>query len=180
MSDLHLSRFLNTNRPPLAHKSVVEIPTDILGQELSASILASLKVDSNDAYACSVSARLWEETLENYPCLPYLLLRVADMRFTLQSPGQQWQSITKHAAKLLATPPPSGDFARFLCRWTSLTSQVEYRDRYMNIARQELVYRGFYDTSFPLLDEYLIGGAVTCGEDALSILRDTYEVSLYH
>ncbi|EDR13975.1 uncharacterized protein LACBIDRAFT_321696 [Laccaria bicolor S238N-H82] len=70
MSNLQLTPYLNVDRPQLQHSSV--------------TLRASLTVDSSNGVACAASARLWECLLENHR-LPYLLLRVADMRMTLGS-----------------------------------------------------------------------------------------------
>ena len=56
---------------------------DLLGPEQTKELLASFEADSQDDYACARAARLWEELLESYPNSPFLLLRVADMRFAL-------------------------------------------------------------------------------------------------
>ena len=55
-----------------------------LGSPLSSKLEASLKVPIANKNACALSARLWEEILEQRR-VPYLLLRVADMRGTLNS-----------------------------------------------------------------------------------------------
>ncbi|KDR77082.1 hypothetical protein GALMADRAFT_139105 [Galerina marginata CBS 339.88] len=75
---------LNVDRPQLQHSSVTELPVDALLPNQSSQLKASLTVDSSDGLACAASARLWEHLLEEYR-LPYLLLRVADMRMTLGS-----------------------------------------------------------------------------------------------
>lgn len=82
MADFHLACYLNTDRPPLKHPVVTELPVGILGSDLASQIEASLKVKSSSAVACAASARLWEHVLEIHR-IPYLLLRVADMRMTL-------------------------------------------------------------------------------------------------
>lgn len=84
MSNLQLTPYLNVDRPQLQHSSVTELPVDALGSDLSSQLRASLTVDSSNGVACAASARLWECLLENHR-LPYLLLRVADMRMTLGS-----------------------------------------------------------------------------------------------
>ena len=56
---------------------------DILGPEQAKELLASFEVDPQDDYVCAKIGRLWEELLENYPNNPFLLLRVAEMRFAL-------------------------------------------------------------------------------------------------
>ncbi|KAF9479200.1 hypothetical protein BDN70DRAFT_932772 [Pholiota conissans] len=84
MSNLHLSVYLNEDRPQVLHPSVTELPLDALGPELCARLKDSLAVDSSDGVACAASARLWECLLEKTR-LPYLLLRVADMRMSLGS-----------------------------------------------------------------------------------------------
>lgn len=45
---------------------------------------ATLAVDPRNATECASSARYWESLLENHQ-IPYLLLRVADMRYVLES-----------------------------------------------------------------------------------------------
>ncbi|KIM37854.1 hypothetical protein M413DRAFT_76580, partial [Hebeloma cylindrosporum] len=70
MSNLHLTTYLDVDRPQL--------------EQFSVTVQASLTVDSSNAVACAASARLWECLLEEHR-LPYLLLRVADMRMTLGS-----------------------------------------------------------------------------------------------
>ncbi|EJF65537.1 hypothetical protein DICSQDRAFT_152704 [Dichomitus squalens LYAD-421 SS1] len=45
--------------------------------------IASFRADTQDDYACAKTGRLWEDLLEKYPNVPFLLLRVADMRFSL-------------------------------------------------------------------------------------------------
>ncbi|OSX63168.1 hypothetical protein POSPLADRAFT_1055234 [Postia placenta MAD-698-R-SB12] len=61
-----------------------ECPVDTLGQDVALQLEASLKVESSNGVACAASTRLWEALLENHR-VPYLLLRVADMRFELGS-----------------------------------------------------------------------------------------------
>jgi hypothetical protein len=60
------------------------LPIAILGSPLSSKLEASLKVPIANEIACALSARLWEDILEQHH-IPYLLLRVADMRMTLSS-----------------------------------------------------------------------------------------------
>ncbi|KAF8194656.1 hypothetical protein BJ912DRAFT_901192 [Pholiota molesta] len=84
MSDFHLVCYINEDRPQLPDPSVRELPLDVLGPELTLELRNSLTVNSSDGLACATSARLWESLLEKYR-LPYLLLRVADMRWTLGS-----------------------------------------------------------------------------------------------
>ncbi|KAF8153961.1 fido domain-containing protein [Crassisporium funariophilum] len=84
MSDLHLTPYLNADRPQLQQTSVTVLPVDALGSDLSSQHKASLTVDSSNGIACAASARLWERLLEEHR-LPYLLLRVADMRMSLGS-----------------------------------------------------------------------------------------------
>ncbi|KAF8810803.1 hypothetical protein BYT27DRAFT_7185462 [Phlegmacium glaucopus] len=84
MFNLHLTTYLNVDRPQLLHSSVMELPVDALGPDLSSQLRASLTVDSSNGLACAASARLWECLLEEHR-LPYLLLRVADIRMTLGS-----------------------------------------------------------------------------------------------
>ncbi|KAF8073638.1 hypothetical protein FPV67DRAFT_757692 [Lyophyllum atratum] len=84
MSNLHLTPYLNADRPQLQHSSVTELPVEALGSDLSSQLRASLTVDPSNGLACAASARLWERLLEEHR-LPYLLLRVADMRMTLGS-----------------------------------------------------------------------------------------------
>ncbi|RDB22873.1 hypothetical protein Hypma_010278, partial [Hypsizygus marmoreus] len=54
------------------------------GPTLSSQLEASLKVNHFNGNACAASGRFWEDLLERFR-LPYLLLRVADMRMTLGS-----------------------------------------------------------------------------------------------
>ncbi|KAF8194657.1 fido domain-containing protein [Pholiota molesta] len=84
MSNLHLGVFFNTNRPQLLQPSVTELPLDVLGPQLTLELRNSLSVDPSNVLACAASARLWESLLKQHR-LPYLLLRVADMRATLNS-----------------------------------------------------------------------------------------------
>ena len=105
MSTCHILCFVNKDRPPLRHSDVTvritswtdisvlywdsdhtwqEVPDKDLGPDLSARITSSIQVDPFDGVACAASARLWEETLEIHR-VPYLLLRVADMRMSLGS-----------------------------------------------------------------------------------------------
>lgn len=61
-----------------------ELPIDTLWKDVALQLEASLKVESSNGVACAASARLWEGLLEDHR-VPYLLLRVADMRFVLGS-----------------------------------------------------------------------------------------------
>lgn len=47
--------------------------------------LASFEVDPSDDIKCAAVGRLWESLLEKYPGVPFLMLRVADMRWKLNS-----------------------------------------------------------------------------------------------
>lgn len=60
------------------------MPLDALGLELRSNLVKSLAVSPSDGPACAASARLWESLLEANR-LPFLLLRVADMRMSLGS-----------------------------------------------------------------------------------------------
>ena len=60
------------------------MPNVILGSPLSSKLEESLKVPISNNDACALSARQWEDILEEHR-VPYLLLRVADMRMTLGS-----------------------------------------------------------------------------------------------
>ncbi|KAF8342477.1 fido domain-containing protein [Amanita rubescens] len=84
MSGLYLECYLNNHRPILQQPAVKDLPLTELGPEISAELQASLKVNVSDGSQCAASARLWETLLENRR-IPYLLLRVADMRFALGS-----------------------------------------------------------------------------------------------
>ncbi|KIM41943.1 hypothetical protein M413DRAFT_141242 [Hebeloma cylindrosporum] len=84
MSDLHISSFFNKSRPQLRQPSVTELPVYALGPDLSSRLRESLIVNPSDRAACATSARLWESLLERQR-IPYLLLRVADMRMSLGS-----------------------------------------------------------------------------------------------
>lgn len=55
-----------------------------MGSDLSSQLRASLTVNSSNGLACAASARLWESLLEEHR-VPYLMLRVADMRMSLGS-----------------------------------------------------------------------------------------------
>jgi len=106
MSHPHLSCFLNDKRPRLKNPLVKvclciqrcqktriyiwfwtrkTLPTDVLGPDLSTQVLASqTQVDDSNGSACAALGRLWEDVLEMYR-VPYLMLRVADMRMALGS-----------------------------------------------------------------------------------------------
>ena len=60
------------------------LPISILGSPLSSKLEASLKVPISNKNACARSGKLWEDILEQHR-IPYLLLRVADMRMILGS-----------------------------------------------------------------------------------------------
>lgn len=98
MTDQRLSCYLNTSRPPLEHPLVTELPIDTLGKDVALQLEASLKVEPSDGAACAASARLWESLLENHR-VPYLLLRVADMRFAL---GSQVTALSLYEELLVA------------------------------------------------------------------------------
>lgn len=56
-----------------------------LGQDDVKEFLASFEVDPSDDIKCAAVGRLWEALLEKYPGVPFLMLRVADMRWKLNS-----------------------------------------------------------------------------------------------
>ena len=56
-----------------------------LGQDDAKEFLASFEVDPSDDIKCAAVGRLWESLLEKYPGVPFLMLRVADMRWSLNS-----------------------------------------------------------------------------------------------
>ena len=76
--------FILTQGLDLKNSFLQELPVDALGSDLSSQLRASLTVNSSNGLACAASARLWECLLEKHR-LPYLLLRVADMRMVLGS-----------------------------------------------------------------------------------------------
>lgn len=105
MHACHIPCFFNKSRPQLRHSDVTvcsvpylektavhsvsywirqEIPVKGLGPDLAAEILSSLETNPSDDVACALAARFWEEILEVHR-VPYLLLRVADMRMALGS-----------------------------------------------------------------------------------------------
>ncbi|KAI0771112.1 fido domain-containing protein [Trametes elegans] len=84
MYNPHLARFVNGERPQLHHLSVTSVPIE-LGQDDASDFLASFDVDPSDDIKCAAVGRLWESLLEKYPGLPFLMLRVADMRWALNS-----------------------------------------------------------------------------------------------
>ncbi|KAI0366666.1 Fic-domain-containing protein [Pilatotrama ljubarskyi] len=84
MYNPHLARFVNGERPQLHHLSVTSVPME-LGQDDAREFLASFEVDPSDDIKCAAVARLWESLLEKYPGVPFLMLRVADMRWALNS-----------------------------------------------------------------------------------------------
>ncbi|KAF8727159.1 hypothetical protein AX14_007557 [Amanita brunnescens Koide BX004] len=84
MSYLQLSYFSNHDRPPIQHPEITSLPVDILGPAIAAKVDESLRVSTSDMPACAASARLWEDLLEQHR-IPYLLVRVADMRWALDN-----------------------------------------------------------------------------------------------
>ncbi|KAF5370468.1 hypothetical protein D9615_009755 [Tricholomella constricta] len=84
MPDPHIAHFQNDSRPQLEHPALTEIPVATLGLDLSSKLQRSLRVNSDNLHACGVSGAFWETLLEQHR-IPYLLLRVADMRYTLNS-----------------------------------------------------------------------------------------------
>ncbi|KAI0669138.1 fido domain-containing protein [Trametes maxima] len=84
MYNPHLARFVNGERPQLHHLSVTSVPME-LGQDDAKEFLASFDVDPSDDLKCAAVGRLWESLLDKYPGVPFLMLRVADMRWTLNS-----------------------------------------------------------------------------------------------
>lgn len=102
MAHLTVDGLVNTARPDLQCRSVSvslatspglvnvitytrqELPTNELDAESLLKLETSLEVNSSDLVACSRSARLWESLLEEKR-IPFLLLKVADMRFVLDS-----------------------------------------------------------------------------------------------
>lgn len=101
--------FINSERPVLDHPSVKacndsvhlmqkfnshsrqNIP-DVLSTEDATRLRDSFHVQPTDQVNCAASVRLWEELLERYR-LPFLLLRVADMRYTTRGPGGQMPAL---------------------------------------------------------------------------------------
>ncbi|KAH7879591.1 fido domain-containing protein [Lentinula edodes] len=65
---------------------------DALTTEDATRLRDSFRVSPRDQVKCATSARLWEELLERYR-LPFLLLRVADLRFITRGPGSQMTSL---------------------------------------------------------------------------------------
>ncbi|KAI0820457.1 fido domain-containing protein [Trametes gibbosa] len=84
MYNPHFARFVNGERPQLHHLSVTSVPIE-LGQDDVKEFLASFDADPSDDLQCAAVGRLWESLLDKYPGLPFLMLRVADMRWTLNS-----------------------------------------------------------------------------------------------
>ncbi|KAI0632524.1 fido domain-containing protein [Trametes polyzona] len=84
MYNPHFARFVNGERPQLHHLSVTSVPME-LGQDDAKEFLASFDADPSDDIKCAAVGRLWESLLEKYPGVPFLMLRVADMRWTLNS-----------------------------------------------------------------------------------------------
>ncbi|KAJ3849712.1 fido domain-containing protein, partial [Lentinula lateritia] len=60
----------------------------------------SFRVQPRDQVKCATSARLWEELLERYH-LPFLLLRVADLRYITRGPGSQMTSLHLYLGKMI-------------------------------------------------------------------------------
>ncbi|KAF9554068.1 hypothetical protein CPC08DRAFT_821931 [Agrocybe pediades] len=84
MSDSHFLCLVNKERPrvELDYQSV---QVNLLGTGLTDQLLLSLtQIDASDGNLCAKSARLWESLLERHR-VPYVLLRVADMRMSLGS-----------------------------------------------------------------------------------------------
>lgn len=65
---------------------------DVLSNEDATRLQDSFHVQPTDQVSCAASARLWEELLEHYR-LPFLLLRVADLRYTTRGPGCQMPAL---------------------------------------------------------------------------------------
>lgn len=53
-----------------------------MGPNTTEKLKASFDSDELDVASCAASARLWEQLLETHP-VPFLLLLVADMRYTM-------------------------------------------------------------------------------------------------
>ncbi|EED85814.1 predicted protein [Postia placenta Mad-698-R] len=88
MEYLHLECFRDRYCPPeVDHPLVKTLPINDLGPELTSRLEASLTV--SEGVHRAKSARLWESLLEAHR-IPYLLLRVADMRISL---GRRWTAL---------------------------------------------------------------------------------------
>lgn len=57
---------------------------DSLGEGELATLQASFNIDESNGVKCAESARFWEKLLETHR-QPFIILRVADMRYVLQS-----------------------------------------------------------------------------------------------
>ena len=60
-----------------------EIPAEVLGEDMAQELAASFATDPNDDYRCAALGRLWENLRDKHPNVPFLILRVADMRLAL-------------------------------------------------------------------------------------------------
>ncbi|PPQ86123.1 hypothetical protein CVT25_002758 [Psilocybe cyanescens] len=78
----YLPCFLNVDRPQIQSLQLT-LPTD-LPTQIIRQINDSLEIDPSDGRSCAATGRLWDYILESHR-IPYLMLRVADMRMSMGS-----------------------------------------------------------------------------------------------
>ncbi|KAF9805362.1 hypothetical protein IEO21_09085 [Rhodonia placenta] len=153
-----------------------ELPIDTLWKDVALQLEASLKVESSNGVACAASARLWEGLLEDHR-VPYLLLRVADMRFVL---GSQ----RRNPGKL-----DSSDSAFSIigysgtAMWKTVSKKASNADRFFNLhciertviegvvmfdvqTRYDIIMDGLDEKAVPVDDSSIVAG--TCHWCALA------------
>ncbi|OSX63196.1 hypothetical protein POSPLADRAFT_1138960, partial [Postia placenta MAD-698-R-SB12] len=176
--------------------AVQEFPVEKLGQDVALQLEASLKVEPSDGVACAASARLWEALLENYR-VPYLLLRVADMRFALGSQvtalslyEEYWRSTVTANAPFPCGNLKETEFRRMYEMWGLVSKKANDADKFFNFhciettviegvvmfdaeTRDDLIMYGLDEKAVPVEDSSIVAGAVRGCADARAILRDT-------
>lgn len=78
-----LSDLLHDYEPCNSFYLIQTLPTD-LPTQIIRQINDSLEIDPSDGRSCAATGRLWDYILESHR-IPYLMLRVADMRMSMGS-----------------------------------------------------------------------------------------------
>ncbi|KAF9554070.1 hypothetical protein CPC08DRAFT_767033 [Agrocybe pediades] len=127
---LNIPRFRNDIRPPLLHPSLTKIPVGVFTPEEERLLKEALSIDDNDDFAAVKSAKILESLLEIHPSEPYLMIRVADMRFVLNS--------KRTASELYMNLIDELDDAEVECdeldTWTSKHSRFVHMDKTRELA----------------------------------------------
>ncbi|PPQ86571.1 hypothetical protein CVT25_006162 [Psilocybe cyanescens] len=161
MSNLQLLRFVNQQRPELLEPVVTNLPSDVLGPELSEILRQSLVVDNITQYMnpnnYPMASKRWRPTAGR-DTLPYCALQKKDIKYL----ADRWAD--------LATTDVMTRYLNLNCLETNI---IEGSFQFTPSATTKLIQVGFYNQMGLIEVGDPVEGQVRDRDTAIEILKDT-------